>query len=237
MSYFITDSEPVSSTSFGCKEKTAYRGVSGLVSGYRYYSPELGRWLSRDPIEESGGINYYSYVGNSPIVGIDPLGYCKLIEEFKSAPDGSTVKGTTTPTITRSVKTSDCEKGKKGELWTYSCTITITYYVPKGDSQYDKVRNHEYVHKGNAELAYFSMLLSKMNGECLCEPCFDATWRFYNHVASIARAVAERDDAGHDCLDTNLKCSEWRGRIQGVIQLQQRLPSLVQEMEAACSVK
>ncbi len=27
--------------------------------GYRYYSPELGRWISRDPIEEDGGFNLY----------------------------------------------------------------------------------------------------------------------------------------------------------------------------------
>ncbi|MBR4249383.1 MAG: RHS repeat protein, partial [Verrucomicrobia bacterium] len=24
--------------------------------GYRYYSPDMGRWLSRDPIEEQGGL-------------------------------------------------------------------------------------------------------------------------------------------------------------------------------------
>jgi len=30
--------------------------------GYRYYSPEIGRWLSRDPIGERGGMNVYGYV-------------------------------------------------------------------------------------------------------------------------------------------------------------------------------
>jgi uncharacterized protein RhaS with RHS repeats len=38
------------------------------------YCPEQGRWLSRDPIAESGGINLYGYVGNDPINWIDPLG-------------------------------------------------------------------------------------------------------------------------------------------------------------------
>jgi RHS repeat-associated protein len=48
---------------------------SGFLDyGYRYYSPYLGRWLSRDPIEENGGINLYDYVGNTPVNGIDPLG-------------------------------------------------------------------------------------------------------------------------------------------------------------------
>ena len=41
---------------------------------YRAYSPLLGRWINRDPVEENGGINLYSYVGNAPIGSIDPLG-------------------------------------------------------------------------------------------------------------------------------------------------------------------
>jgi RHS repeat-associated protein len=31
---------------------------------YRMYSPELGRWTSRDPIEEVGGENLYQFIGN-----------------------------------------------------------------------------------------------------------------------------------------------------------------------------
>ena len=42
--------------------------------GYRYYDPVSGRWPSRDPIEETGGINLYGFVGNSPLGDIDSLG-------------------------------------------------------------------------------------------------------------------------------------------------------------------
>jgi RHS repeat-associated protein len=35
---------------------------------YRYYSPSLGRWLSRDPMEEKGGLNLYGFCVNDPIV-------------------------------------------------------------------------------------------------------------------------------------------------------------------------
>ncbi len=41
---------------------------------YRYYSPELGRWLTRDPIGEKGGYNLYGMVGNDAIGKWDYLG-------------------------------------------------------------------------------------------------------------------------------------------------------------------
>ena len=53
--------------------------ASGLVlAPYRAYDPTTDRWLSRDPIEEEGGINLYGYVGNGPVVRIDPLGLLDL---------------------------------------------------------------------------------------------------------------------------------------------------------------
>ncbi|MEB3295577.1 MAG: RHS repeat-associated core domain-containing protein [Synechococcales bacterium] len=40
----------------------------------RFYSESEGRFNSKDPIGQLGGINVYRYVSNSPINGIDPLG-------------------------------------------------------------------------------------------------------------------------------------------------------------------
>jgi len=42
--------------------------------GFRYYSAETGRWLSRDPIEEKGGTNLYAFVANQPLDRGDYLG-------------------------------------------------------------------------------------------------------------------------------------------------------------------
>ncbi len=42
--------------------------------GYRFYSPGLGRWVNRDPIEEEGGVNLYHYVYNAGVNSYDLLG-------------------------------------------------------------------------------------------------------------------------------------------------------------------
>ena len=44
---------------------------------YRYYNPELGRWISRDPIEEQGGYNLYGMIGNNLLNNWDSLGQIK----------------------------------------------------------------------------------------------------------------------------------------------------------------
>ncbi len=49
--------------------------VTGLVYyGYRHYDPVAGRWLSRDPIGERGGVNLYGFIGNDGVNGVDMLG-------------------------------------------------------------------------------------------------------------------------------------------------------------------
>jgi RHS repeat-associated protein len=40
----------------------------------RYYKPEIGRFLSADPIGYEDGLNLYTYVHNNPVNSIDPEG-------------------------------------------------------------------------------------------------------------------------------------------------------------------
>jgi len=65
---------------------TGHITLPSLVSGqtelvlthFRAYNPELGRWLSPDPIGEKGGMNIYQYAGGDPTSSTDLLGLYPL---------------------------------------------------------------------------------------------------------------------------------------------------------------
>jgi len=40
----------------------------------RYYDPQQGRFLTRDPIGQEGGVDLYSYTANNPVNEVDPDG-------------------------------------------------------------------------------------------------------------------------------------------------------------------
>ena len=44
------------------------------ITTFGYYCPNVGRWTTRDPIEEKGGANLYAFCKNDPIGKVDPLG-------------------------------------------------------------------------------------------------------------------------------------------------------------------
>ena len=44
----------------------------------RYYEPDIGRFVSEDPIAFKGGINFYVYVKNQPPSFADPSGLCQF---------------------------------------------------------------------------------------------------------------------------------------------------------------
>ena len=52
-----------------------YHAPSGLhFTRFRAYDASTARWLSRDPLAEDAGPNFYAYVGNNPVNAVDPLG-------------------------------------------------------------------------------------------------------------------------------------------------------------------
>ena len=48
-----------------------------LYYGYRYYNASTGRWISRDPAEEEGGLSLYALADNNSVTGVDTLGLYK----------------------------------------------------------------------------------------------------------------------------------------------------------------
>ncbi len=81
--------------------------------GYRYYDSLTGRWPSRDPIEEKGGLNLYGFVGNDGVGKWDILGHVPCNQQCmypggynpnlpSNHPDNNTccVDGVDTPHIT-----------------------------------------------------------------------------------------------------------------------------------------
>jgi hypothetical protein len=56
------------------KPENPYPRFSRVRSGLRFYKPETGTWISRDPIEERGGVNLYGFVHGDPVSNVDPDG-------------------------------------------------------------------------------------------------------------------------------------------------------------------
>ncbi len=75
--------------------------------GFRYYSPDTGRWLNRDPIGERGGLNLYGFVGNDGVNTWDYLG--KSFMRFTSC---GKIPGLAKKCYkaAKSVSTEDCKK-------------------------------------------------------------------------------------------------------------------------------
>ncbi len=60
---------------FSGRKDGAGNVVYQLARNDRYYDPDLGRFLSPDPLGFAGGdVNLYVYAGNNPLVASDPMG-------------------------------------------------------------------------------------------------------------------------------------------------------------------
>ena len=76
----ISSSGPMADV-FAIRYSTKYFDIeTGLYYyGYRFYSPELMRWITRDPIGEEGGENLYAMCENDSISFFDALGMWRMI--------------------------------------------------------------------------------------------------------------------------------------------------------------
>jgi len=78
------------------KTHTPGSRVSNL--GQRFYSPDLGRWINRDPMGEEGGLNVFGFCMNDPANRLDDIGYSSFSVAVKSgALRGGTVTEAAAP--------------------------------------------------------------------------------------------------------------------------------------------
>jgi RHS repeat-associated protein len=61
---------------FGYAGYYNYKTTNQYLTWYRVYDPNMGRWLSRDPLKEKAGLNLYDYVENDPFEWMDSFGLC-----------------------------------------------------------------------------------------------------------------------------------------------------------------
>ena len=73
----VTDGPATGSLPFRFSTKYTDNETGLLYYGFRYYDPVTGRWPSRDPMEEGGGLNIYRMVGNDSVNHSDLLGLFK----------------------------------------------------------------------------------------------------------------------------------------------------------------
>ncbi len=60
----------------------------------RYYQPTMGRWVQRDPVGYTDGMNNYGYVGGKPCTAVDPSGLIVSRGEITDLPGFATGGGT-----------------------------------------------------------------------------------------------------------------------------------------------
>ena len=137
---------------------------TGLVYyGMRFYSPTMGRFINRDPIEEAGGINLYAFCGNDGVNHADLLGM-SLLDWFKDvfAPSsdsnsdddtaeievdggqsytpGSVVATVSRTTGERTITAVDPNTGERKDL---AGTVTTGSEVKAANEAWDKIMQGE----------------------------------------------------------------------------------------------
>lgn len=71
------------------------RGRPGQPGVLPRYDPLTGRWPSRDPIEEDGGLNLYVFVRNNGVGALDYIGLAAnmvVVGDFRGKPEDEAIR-------------------------------------------------------------------------------------------------------------------------------------------------
>ena len=148
-----------------------------LYYGYRYYSPSLGRWLSRDPVWNRP--NLYGFVLQDPLTHVDVLGLQALPWDpnkwgsYSPFPGVPPMINGGIPTLTESealdiLRNLEAEWRKRG--WTLAPNLLRHFYTKQGPAPYIGSPQEAKLVKANT---YFR-------------------WRAYDHFKSIALRLRKK---------------------------------------------
>ncbi|MCF5054726.1 type IV secretion protein Rhs, partial [Pseudomonas syringae] len=114
---------------------------SGLhYNRHRYYNPDIGRYLTPDPVKLAGGINAYQYVPN-PTGWVDPLGLSNCPEAGDCKPNAKVVDFTKAATVVKGEPKQPANNGNE--------------YLYRGDDKTpDHVFQHGFKSKGTSNDLY-----------------------------------------------------------------------------------
>jgi len=94
---------------------------------YRYYSPQIGRYITSDPIGLDGGLNTFGYVGGNPVRNIDAFGLAPgdlFVTQDEAAVDAIRHAWRTYPELRKGANLQEVGG------WIYSQDIFYTYAEP-----------------------------------------------------------------------------------------------------------
>ena len=119
--------------SFGFSTQYHDRETGMVGYKHRFYRPDLGRWLNRDPIEEEGGENVYCFVENSPSWLVDLGGLHTFQFTDKGWSYGDTLSGALTDNVsvlgaTRTSRTSSSKCSCNSGKWSPDYTFKVEVY-------------------------------------------------------------------------------------------------------------
>ena len=208
---------PAPVDNFGETAKNEVPEYFTVNSGRRFYSPELGRWLNRDPIEEEGGRNVYGFLHNRAISWIDAVGEAGCSVSFGTWQEGPDIDdhadGYCDPKLSGlgfRFERADCPAGKlKIVEYAPQCHVTIAFRPgmnPDGPTSGNRdrtLRQHELLHLKYTHL-FFSEVTTPVEswvGICVCVECAKAFVSYYDAFRDYRSMVMTYSNAALECTD------------------------------------
>ena len=132
--------------------------------GYRFYDSCSGKWTTRDPIEEAGGINLYRAMGNNSVNRKDPTGLFEPVTVF------------TTWVTLYFLHAGDAISNSNGNVWGIPqdqdrvCSLPGPLGPIANQCVLDRCQRHDACYAEN-ECTASSWVSSALGGTKLCNKC------------------------------------------------------------------